>query len=102
MPQQNLKDSAIFKISIDVAFEAVGMVQTKKGDLLQKLLGEGIQPVLLVEVWDRFAKSSSLRLMFTALWKTTSSSYVWKVVSDAASEKTWENNVRTKTGFLNW
>jgi len=45
MPWQNLKDSAIFKISIDVVFEAVGIAQTKKIDLLKKLLCADVQPV---------------------------------------------------------
>jgi len=42
-----------------------------------------------------------LNLMFSTLWKTTSSSYDWKVVSDAGSEKNWENDLRAKTAFLN-
>lgn len=86
---------------MEVVFEAVGMVQIKKIDLLQKLLGKGVQLVLLVEVWNRFAKSASLRLILSALWKTTSSSYDWKVVSDAGSEKNNENNLRVETGFMN-
>jgi len=36
--------------------EAVGMAQTKQLNLMQELLGEGVWPVLLVEVWNRCAK----------------------------------------------
>lgn len=61
MPQENL--SPVFKISINVVFEAVGMVQIKKIYLLQKLLAQGVQ----LAVWNRFFKSSSLRLIRSAL-----------------------------------
>lgn len=70
-------NSVIFKIRTDIVFEAVGMLQTKKVDLLQKLLGKGVQLVLLVEVWNGFAKSSSLRLILHAICKTISIVHVF-------------------------
>lgn len=81
-------------------FEAVHMVQIKKVHLLQKLLCRGVRLVLLVEVRNRFAKLSSSRLR-SVLWKIASSSYDWKVASDAGSEKNCENFLKAEIAFWN-
>lgn len=44
------------------------MVPIKKADFFpQKYLGDSVQLVLLVEVWNRFAKSSCLRLILSVM-----------------------------------
>lgn len=60
-PKMSQWNPAILKTNVNVVFQAVGLIQNKKTKLLHKLLGEGVQPVHLVEVWNIFAKSFSLR-----------------------------------------
>lgn len=68
MPLENLKNSAIFKVITDAVFEEVDMVPIKMADFFfQKYLGDGVQLVLLVELWNRFAKSSCLRLIVSVM-----------------------------------
>lgn len=65
----------------------------------QKYLGDSVQLVHLVEVWNGFAKSSCLRLILM-FWKIASGSYDCQVVFDAGSEKNCENSLRTETALM--
>lgn len=64
MSLENLKN--IFMIIIDVELKKLVWFQSKRF-FSQKYLGDSVQLVHLVEVWNRFAESSCLRLILPVM-----------------------------------